>query len=198
MLHRDRGAADGSGDRGGELNKEISIMPSMIRCAVVVALALVVAGCVVPESRQDAAEAKVRAAYAQCEQQRLSGRYKTHLAAVDCAVPTVIADYQEAAYPFNDIIYLSIQARRIGARRVDAGDVTEAEYLHDVAELDSRLAAENTRRVDITKYGGDPKPTPPDQLMQGLNAFAPTPSAAALPPPSQTGCVPLGEIRTCK
>jgi len=174
----------------------------MIRFVAAAALLLALAGCsvFVSESRKEEADAKARAAYAQCEQERLSGQYQTHVAAVNCAVPAVIAAYQEAAYPFNDITYLSVQARRVGARRVDAGDVTEAEYQHDVAELDSRLAAEDSRRQEIMKFGGDPKPTPADQLVQGLGAFAATPSAAALPAPPRTGsgCVPLGEIRTCK
>ena len=172
-------------------------MQSMTRFVAAAALLLALAGCFSTQSRWGEAGAKARAAYAQCDQRRLTGQSRTHLAAVDCAVPTVIAAYQEAAYPFRDITYLSVQARRIGSRRVDAGEVTEAEYQHDVAELDSRLATEESRRVKIMEFGGNPKPTPTDTLMLGLGAFATTPSAAALPSPPPTGCVPLGEIKTC-
>jgi hypothetical protein len=162
------------------------------------ALVLTLAGCAVDsQSRKDEADAKARAAYARCDQQRLGGKYKSHLAAVECAVPTVVAAYQEAAYPFEDLIYLSVQARRAGARKVDTGEATEAEYQQDVAVLENRLAAEDSRRHDIMKYGGNPKPVPTEQLVQGLNAFLVTPTAAALPA-APAGCVPLGEIRTCK
>ncbi len=93
----------------------------------------------------------------------------------------------------------SIQARRIGADRVDTGTVTEAQYQQDLAELQTRLTAEEGRRREIMKFGGDPRPAPVGTLIQGLNSFAPAPTAAALPSlPTTPGCVPLGQIRTCR
>ena len=164
------------------------------------ALVLTVAGCVMSQIRKDEADAKAKTAYAQCDDQLRAGQLTTHLAAVNCAVPTVVRAYQESAYPFTDLIYISVQARRIGARRVDVGDVTEAQYQQDLATLHTRLAAEDDRRRGIMKYGGDPQPAPPEALVQGLSAFAPAPVRAALPPPpgANPNCVPLGQIRSCK
>ena len=168
------------------------------RALAAAALVLALAGCFVQESRKREADAEANAAYAQCETLRHSGKYKTELAAVDCAVPTVVAAYEQTAYPFNDLIYISIQARRIGAAKVDAGIVTEAQYRHDLAVLDARLAAEDKRRRGVMEYGGNPQPTPVSVLTQGLPAFAPAPTVAALPLGAKPGCVPLGDIRRCK
>jgi hypothetical protein len=155
----------------------------------------------VSQSRKDEADAKAQAAYAQCDQLRRIGQYKTRLAAVDCAVPNVVTAYQESAYPFTDLIYISIQARRIGAGKVDSGDVTEAQYERDLAELERRLAAEDGRRREIMKFGGNPQPTEVGTLVQGLSAFAPTPTAAELPatpPDAESSCLPLGGIKRCQ
>lgn len=164
------------------------------------ALVFALAGCFVSQSRKEEADAKAQTAYAKCDRLLAAGQYKTHLAAVDCAVPIVTAAYEEAAYPFTDLTYISIQARRIGSRKVDVGEVTETQYQHDLAELDTRLAAEDARRRQIMKYGGAPQPATADALVQGLDAFTPTPTAAALPisaPGTQAACVPLGAIRRC-
>jgi hypothetical protein len=169
------------------------------RVLAAAALVLVVAGCVMSQVRKDEADAKARTAYAQCDDERRAGKLTTHLAAVNCAVPTVVRAYQESAYPFTDLIYVSVQARRIGARRVDSGDVTEAQYQQDLATLQTRIAAEDDRRRGIMKYGGDPQPAPAGALVEGLSAFAPAPVRAALPPPgANPNCVPLGQIRSCK
>lgn len=158
------------------------------------ALALALAGCDVPQGRDREADATAKAAYAQCEELRESGQIKSELAAVDCAVPTVVAAYQEAAYPFDDLIYISVQARRAGARKVDDGIIGRSQYLHDVAALDARIAAESARRHKAMEFGGNPKPAPLGVLLGGLPSFARAPTAAAVPP---GGCVPLGGIRTC-
>ncbi|HUZ74495.1 MAG TPA: hypothetical protein VMU87_16035 [Stellaceae bacterium] len=153
------------------------------------------------QSRVDEAKAKAQAAYARCDELRRAGHYATHLAAVDCAVPTVVAAYGEAAYPFNDLIYISIQARRVGAAKVDAGEVTDAQYRRDLVVLDTRLAAEDRRRRAIMEYGGNPQPAAVGTLLQGLSAFTTTSETAARPAPgpaAEPGCVPLGAIRTCR
>jgi len=164
------------------------------------ALALALSGCFTPSPRKAEADAKAETIYAQCDQQRQAGKYRTHLAAVDCAVPTVLQAYQEAAYTFTDLVYISVQARRIGAHKVDDGDTTEAEYRHDLAELETRIAAEDRRRTDIMEYGGNPRPVTVETLVEGLSAFTPTPTAAALPPAppgEDAGCHSLGAIKPC-
>jgi hypothetical protein len=183
-------------------------MPSIagfaLRCRVpralaVAGLVLALAGCFMPSPRKGEADAKAAAAYADCDQLYRAGKLKTHLAAVNCAAPIVTAAYQEAAYSFTDLVYTSIQARRVGAHKVDTGDATEAEYQHDAAELDARIAAEDRRRNEIMKFGGNARPETVEVLVQGLHAFTPTPTAAALPPtpPNAAGCFALGQIKGC-
>ncbi len=174
-----------------------------VRALAAAVLALALAGCFISQSRKEEADSKAAAIYAQCDQQRRTGKYATHLAAVDCAVPTVAGAYQQAAYPFTDLVYISVQARRIGANKVDTGETTEAEYQHDLAELDTRLAAEDARRRKAMSHGGNPQPVPVDTLVEGRSAFAPAPTAAAVPPPppptaTATGCIPLSGLRSCK
>lgn len=170
-----------------------------MRSISVAALGLVCAltGCFAMSGRTGEAGADAHAAWAHCDELRQTGQVKTHVAAVDCAVKPVLAAYESAAYPFMDLVYVSIQARRMGAIRVDNGDLGDEQYRGDVAALDARLAAEEKRRKDIQLYGGRAPPEPPEQLVAGLASFAPEASASA-PPPGPGGCVPLGTIRTCK
>ena len=172
-----------------------------VRALAAAALGLALTGCFISQSRKEEADSKAAAIYGQCDQLRRTGKYTTHLAAVDCAVPTVAAAYQQAAYPFTDLVYISIQARRIGAHKVDTGEVSEGEYQHDLAELDTRLAAEDDRRRKLISHGSTPQRVAADTLVKGLNAFAPAPTAAAPPPPptaTATGCIPLSGLRSCK
>jgi hypothetical protein len=171
---------------------------SDLRPILAAALVLTLAGCFVSDSRKEEADAKAQAAYARCDELHRAGRYKTYAGAAECAVPTVVAAYEESGYPFTDLIALSIQARRIGARRIDSGDVTEDEYRRDLAELDSRIAAEEARRRGIMTHGGNPKMVSLDPLIVGLRSFTPEPSAAQLPALRAGNCVPLGEIKSCK
>ncbi|HUK61596.1 MAG TPA: hypothetical protein VLV50_20350 [Stellaceae bacterium] len=159
-------------------------------------LVLALTGCFQLTGRTSEARSDEQAAWARCEQQREIGRLRTHVAAVDCAVKPVLAAYEDAAYPFMDIVYVSIQARRRGAQRVDAGEISEQQYRRDVTALEGRLAAEEKRRNDIQLFGGRATPTPPEQLVGGLPSFAPEARASA-PAPTANGCVPLGAIKSC-
>jgi len=153
--------------------------------------------CFVPQSRKIEADEKAKAAYAQCDAMGAAGRLTSRVAVVDCAIPKVVAAYQGAGYPYMDLVYVSTIARRIGAGRVDAGVVTEPDLRRDLAELDGRIAAEDQRRLDIMKYGGRPVPVSADFLVQGLNSFAPAPTAAALPAGSAPSCFTLGAEKRC-
>jgi len=158
-------------------------------------------GCVYPDQRIDEAKAKVAAAYAKCDADFHAGALSSHLAAVDCAAKDVNAAYSEAAYPFADLVYVSIEARRIGAANLDHRDIAEDQYRRDVAALDARIAAEDSRRRDIMRYGGSPVPATPNSLVGGLASFRPTPDAAdVLPEPSglPPNCLQVGGTTLCK
>lgn len=143
----------------------------------------------------DQARDQAESVFAACERAREAGRYPTHRAAVECAVSKVQEAYREAAYPYIDLLYIRIEARRRGAGKVDSGDVTEAQYQHDIATLETRIEAEEARRTELTGRGLTPTPAPDDVLVAGLPSFASAPTAEL---PSPGSCMPLGAIRPCK
>ncbi|MGH7091559.1 MAG: hypothetical protein ACREFQ_21930 [Stellaceae bacterium] len=162
-------------------------------------LVLALGGCFFAGTRETEAGAKAQAAYRRCDQLFRAGQVHSRLEAVNCAAPDVVAAYQESAYPYEDLVYTAIQARRIGAANVDAGNTTEAQYRHDVAEIDKRIAAEEARRRGQSVFS-DREPTPGAKLVEGLPAFVPAPDAAALPKDTETkssDCTPVPGIRTC-
>ncbi len=144
-------------------------------------------GCFTMSGRTGTATADAQAIWQHCEERRETGQIKTHVAAVECGARPVLGVYEGAAYPFMDLVYLSIQARNVGAGRTDNGDVSDEQYRRDVAALDVRLADEEKRRKDIQLYGGRATPTPPEQLDAGLPSFAPEASAGALAPMAPGG-----------
>lgn len=158
---------------------------------------LALTACIMSAQRTAESDEAAADAYQKCENLRIAGVVKSHVASVDCAIPKVQQAYQVAAYPFMDLVYISVQARRYGARKVDTGEATEAEYQSQVQELQARLKAEETRRLDRMQLGGNPKPEPPEELVRGLSALVPTPAAAALPPAQSAGCTPIAGIRKC-
>lgn len=148
--------------------------------------------------RTEESDEKAADAYAKCENLRVAGVIKSHVAAVDCAIPKVQEAYQTAAYPFEDLVYISVQARRFGARKVDAGEISDAEYQSAVTEMQSRLKAEEGHRLARMRLGGNPNPQSPEELLHGLTALMVTPAAAALPSaPPGADCVPIAGIRKC-
>lgn len=159
------------------------------------ALVAGLSGCFVPQARIHEANAKAAADYARCDALRRAGKLASREAAVQCAASYVMAAYKEAAYPFMDLVYIDLEARRIGAARVDHQELTAAQYHHDLAALHARIAAEDRRRRAIIDYGGDPKPVPVATLIAGLKSFAPTVTART---PANPNCVPLGQIRPCQ
>ncbi len=171
-----------------------------IVAALLLAPALAACGSAVMSRKADA-DQQAKAAYARCEARRAAHQLPTYLAAVDCAAPTVTGAYKEAAYPFEDLLYVSIQARRIGATHVDRGEISEADEQRDVATLDDRITAEEDRRFAIMRRGGNPTPTAPDVLVQGLASLTPAPIQAEtpVPPPgSAANCFTLGGQQHCK
>jgi len=163
-------------------------------------LAPAIAACAAVFSRKEEADHRAQAAYAQCESLREAHRLATHLAAVDCAIPTVVGAYREAAYPFEDLLFMSIQARRIGAGRLDRGGVSEDEEKRDLATLGERIAAEEKRRFAVMGASGNLRPMTSETLVQGLVSFAPEPTPEAVAPPlpgSPANCFTIGGAQRC-
>jgi hypothetical protein len=167
----------------------------------VVAILAALQACVVSQSRKAEADKIARSVYAECESLLKSGSLKTHAAVFKCAAPRVVAAYQQSGYPFEDLIFVDLVAHRNGAQNIDEQDATEAAVQTELRQLETRLTAEEARRLNIIKFGGSPKAEPADELLDGLTALKPTPDAAASTPrPSQKtpGCFLPGSPNRCQ
>lgn len=140
------------------------------------------------------AERRAEAAIAACNAQLRDGILKTYSAAAACAKPQVLAAYEDAAYPFMDLVNLDLDARQIGAARIDSGAASPAAVGRDIATLDQRIAAEQERRFAARGgIGGAARPTPPEAMLAGLAALA----EPAMPPPGGN-CFSLGSSAHCE
>jgi hypothetical protein len=121
-----------------------------------------------------AASEKATAAVRECADKRQSGELKTHVASVECSNPRVLAAYQEAHYPFMDLIQVQTAARLDGAKKIDSGELTDAEYQREADELAGRVKAEIHLRLEATAPGTSPaqvsqvEPQTAQALLQGL------------------------------
>ncbi|HEX7967637.1 MAG TPA: hypothetical protein VF502_05415 [Stellaceae bacterium] len=126
-----------------------------------------------------AAGDKMRAIHEQCDERRRSGEFENLTEVERCVGPRVIVAYEEAHYPYMDLIRFAEAARLAGAEKVDSGEITEAEYDRQRLLLRDRLADEINRRnkeaashESPRTYGPDIDPATRDQLVNGLGAFS--------------------------
>jgi hypothetical protein len=89
---------------------------------------------------------KIDAIIAECNDRRIKKEIKGFKAAVECSSPRVIAAWRERQYPYMDLINVYEASRLVGAENVDRGKISEAEYKLQLAELQSRITAEDQRR----------------------------------------------------
>src|SRR6185437_6221137 len=82
-----------------------------------------------------AAGEEMRGIRADCEARRRSGELTGVTAVERCAEPRVIAAYQNAGYPYMDLIRFAEAARLAGAQKVDNGEIGESEYERQRLEL---------------------------------------------------------------
>ncbi|HKW55589.1 MAG TPA: hypothetical protein VJO12_18000, partial [Stellaceae bacterium] len=113
---------------------------------------------------------------AECEARRRSGELPSVTAVERCAEPGVVSAYQQAGYPYMDLIRFAEAARLAGAQKVDRGEIALSEYERQRLELRHRLAAEIDRRNAETpppRSAADmPDPATTDRMIAGLSAFS--------------------------
>jgi hypothetical protein len=121
---------------------------------------------------------KIDAIIAECNEKRIKKEINRFKAAVECSSPRVMAAWRERKYPHMDLIDVYEAARLVGAENVDNGKLSEAEYKLQLAELKSRLAAEDQRRglavastqaVQAQAQAADMQAHA--AMLQGLSAF---------------------------
>lgn len=83
---------------------------------------------------------------AECNEKRLKKEIRGYKASVECSTQRVVAARRERNYPYMDLVDLYEAARLVGAEKVDKGQITVAEYNFQLAELQTRIAAEEQRR----------------------------------------------------
>jgi hypothetical protein len=146
---------------------------------------------------------KIDSILAECNEKRLKKEVKGYKGSVECSSPRVIAAWRERRYPYMDLIDVYEAARLVGAEKVDAGKLSEGEYKLQLAELQSRLTAEDQRRnlaIANTQIAQAQVQVADAQskaaMLQGLSAFR-----MATNPPSSTinvnVCNQRGQIDTC-
>jgi hypothetical protein len=70
---------------------------------------------------------QTKAAIMDCRKRRLSGELKTYAASAGCSNPKIMDAYQQANYPYLDLISLITSKRLELAEQIDGGKLTEAE-----------------------------------------------------------------------
>ncbi len=148
---------------------------------LLVALAML-GGCQAPPTDTPeiiAAGDKMRAIHEQCAERRNSGELKTVTQVERCAAPGIIAAYEEAHYPYMDLIRFAEEARIAGAEKVDSGEITQAEYDRQRLLLRDRVAQEIRRRNNEAASQEAPRASTQeldsatrDRLVNGLSAFS--------------------------
>jgi hypothetical protein len=121
---------------------------------------------------------QINAIRAECNEQRIKKFIKGFRAAVECSSPKVIAAWRERQYPYMDLIELYEAASLVGAEKVDSGKLSEAEYKLQLAELRSRMTAEDQRRrlavanIQTAQVQAQAADTQANAaILQGLSAF---------------------------
>lgn len=147
-------------------------------CPTVLACAVISTGCSGPQPTDTpaikAAGEQMRNIREQCAERRRSGEFKSVTEVERCADPRVTAAYQEAGYPYMDLMRFAGAARLAGAEKVDKGEITESEYDRQRLILRDRLAAEINRRnaeKPPRPSAEELDPSTTSKLVEGLSAF---------------------------
>ena len=167
----------------------------MPRRVAVLLVVLVLPSCLfAPQGRTKEARANADAAIEACLAQLRSGKLHSYRQAADCAGPQIIIAYQETAYPFMDLVYLEVAARRVGAENIDRGAVSEEAVARDMSELERRLSAEANRRQAAMKYGdAAPRGAGEATMLAGLSTI----SIGPIPAPG-SNCFSVGSFQHCQ
>jgi hypothetical protein len=146
-------------------------------CLAAAALGALLSGCGAPRPTDtpaiEQAGDEMRGIREQCEARRRSGELQGLTAVERCAEPGVIAAYEQAGYPYMDMIRFAEAARLAGAEQVDRGKISQSEYERQRMELRRRFADEIDRRNDETppRRADTLDKATTARLVEGLSAF---------------------------
>lgn len=92
------------------------------------------------QERLKQAGVEAKAAVDECRNKRLVGELKTYVASVNCSNPRFLEAYQNAGYPYMDLIS-QITAKRLEvAEKIDAGKLTEGQAQLETAKFITHIS----------------------------------------------------------
>ena len=113
-----------------------------------------------------------KAAVLECRDRRVKKELKTYRQSAECSNPKILAAYEEANYPYMDLVRVLLDARLLAAENLDKGAVTEAQAQAQSAELENRLTSEDQkRRAAAAAFQSQQASSDAAGFLQGLNAF---------------------------
>jgi hypothetical protein len=82
---------------------------------------------------------KVKAVVESCKNKRISGELKNFVASANCSNPLILEIYQNAQYPYMDLIGQLTAKRLEVSEKIDAGTLTEGEAQLETAQFITHL-----------------------------------------------------------
>jgi len=82
---------------------------------------------------------EVKAVVDECKNKRLIGDLKTFAASANCSNPRILAAYQNAGYPYMDLIGQLTAKRLEVSEKIDAGQLTEGQAQLETAQFITHL-----------------------------------------------------------
>ena len=83
---------------------------------------------------------EAKAAVDECRNKRLTGELRTYVASVNCSNPRFLEAYQNAGYPYMDLIGQIMAKRLEVAERIDAGKLTEGQAQLETAKFITHIS----------------------------------------------------------
>lgn len=158
-------------------------MKIMMVCMAIL-IAVGGAGCVGLRIREAANEANT--INLDCRAQKLQGKLATWVEAVNCGNDRMRQVMQASGYPHMDLVNLLLAYRILLAERMDAGQLTDAEATVLLAELGTRITAEEQARTLSASQSHSQRLIGLGAAMQGLGTL----NQSLKPPPPPTVIIP--------
>lgn len=151
----------------------------IVSACIAILIAVAVTGCVGLRMRQAMEEAN--RINLECRALKLQGKLTTWVEAVHCGNEPMRRMIQASGYPHMDLVNLLLANRVLLAERMDAGQLTEAEATVQLAEMGTRITAEEQARALAASHAQSQRLIGLGATMQGMGTL--NQSLKPTPPP---------------
>ncbi len=93
----------------------------------------------------------INAVVQECRSKRLKGELKNYVASANCSNSKILKIYQDAKYPFSDLVELLIAKRLSIGEKIDAGEITEAQGQAESTQFANQLNNVEKERISKKK-----------------------------------------------